>query len=186
MESPQCWWTSSGCFRRSGGGAPHGESRTWLRRCARPVSGHRFGGCCQGPTGEHHYRYRLCGTRTYGLLGSGHAGCGFLEGSGPSASRGKIGLLKTLKIGIASYGHMKVRTMAIARGEVTPAKVEPNTWFTSIDSIARLLYEHYRQLSELIARDRPRPIKQLADPAVCVRRVQTSTAVTFPRRPLVL
>ena len=112
--------------------------------------------------------------------GSGHAGCGFLEGSGPSASGGRIDLLKTLKIGIASYGHMKARTMAIARGELTPAKVEPNTWFALIDSIARLLYERYRQLLELIARDRTRPLKQLADPAVCVtaespaRRVQPS------------
>lgn len=72
------------------------------------------------------------------------------------------------KIGIGSYGNMKASTMAIARRELTPAKVEPNTWFTSIDSIARLLYEHYRQLLELIALDRPRPLKQLADPAVCV------------------
>lgn len=168
MESPQCWWTSSGCFRRSGGGAPHGVSRTWLGRCARPDSGHRFGGCCQGPTGEHHYRHRLCGTKTYEILGSGHAGRGFLEESGPSASRGRIDLLKTLKIGIASYGHMKARTTAITRGELTPAQVERNTWFTLIDSIARLVYEHYRQPLELVSRDRPRPLKRLADPAVCV------------------
>ena len=64
--------------------------------------------------------------------------------------------MKTLKIGIAGYDQMKARTMAIARGERTPAKGEPKIWFTSIDSFAKLLSENNRQLRELIARERPR------------------------------
>ena len=37
--------------------------------------------------------------------------------------------MKTLKIGIAGYNQMKARTMAIARGEHTPAEGEPKVWF---------------------------------------------------------
>ena len=54
-----------------------------------------------------------------------------------------------MKIGIADYDQMKARTMAIARGERTPAKGEPKVWFTSIESFARLLSEHNRHLLEL-------------------------------------
>ena len=57
---------------------------------------------------------------------------------------------------------MKARTMAIARGERTPAKGEPKVWFTSIESFAKLLSEHNRQLPELIARERPRSLAELA------------------------
>ena len=70
--------------------------------------------------------------------------------------------MKTLKIGIASYDQMKARTMAIARGERTPAKGEPKVWFTSIDSFAKLLSEHNRHLLELIARERPSSLTELA------------------------
>ena len=42
--------------------------------------------------------------------------------------------MKTLKIGIAGYDRMKARTVAIARGEHTPASGDPTVWFTSIES----------------------------------------------------
>ena len=70
--------------------------------------------------------------------------------------------MKTLKIGIADYDQMKARTMAVARGEHTPAKGEPKVWFNSIESFARLLSEHNRLLLELIARERPRSLTELA------------------------
>jgi len=38
--------------------------------------------------------------------------------------------MKTLKIGIASLEEMKKRTIAIARGEMKPAKDDPKAWFT--------------------------------------------------------
>ena len=40
--------------------------------------------------------------------------------------------MKTLKIGIAGYDRMKVRTVAIARGEHKPASGDPTVWFTSV------------------------------------------------------
>ena len=70
--------------------------------------------------------------------------------------------MKTLKIGIAGYDEMKVRTMAIARGQRTPAKGDAKVWFTSIESFAKLLSEHNRHLLELMARERPRSLTQLA------------------------
>ena len=71
--------------------------------------------------------------------------------------------MKTLKIGIAGYNQMKARTMAIARGERAPAQGEPTVWFTSIESFAKLLSEHNRRLLELIARERPGSLTELAE-----------------------
>ena len=70
--------------------------------------------------------------------------------------------MKTLKIGIAGYDRMKARTLAIARGDHTPARGEPKVWFTSLDSFAKLLSEHNRRLLELIARKHPRSLTELA------------------------
>ena len=47
--------------------------------------------------------------------------------------------MNTPQIGIASYDRMKARTMAIARGELEPARGEPKVWFTSIEGFARVL-----------------------------------------------
>ena len=71
--------------------------------------------------------------------------------------------MKTLKIGIVGYDQMKARTLAIARGEHTPAKGEPKVWFTSIESFAKLLSEHNRHLLGLISRERPRSLTELAE-----------------------
>ena len=73
--------------------------------------------------------------------------------------------MKTLTIGIAGYDRMKARTLAIARGEYTPARGEPRVWFTSIDSFAKLLSEHNRRLLKLIAREHPRSLTELAEMA---------------------
>ena len=71
--------------------------------------------------------------------------------------------MKTLKIGIAGYDQMKVRTLAIARGEHVRARGEPRVWFTSIESFAKLLSEHNRRLLELIAREKPGSLTELAE-----------------------
>ena len=73
--------------------------------------------------------------------------------------------MRTLTIGIADYDRMKARTLAIARGEHTPARGEPKVWFTSLDSFAKLLSEHNRHLLELIARESPRSLTELAEMA---------------------
>ena len=69
--------------------------------------------------------------------------------------------LKTLRIGIASYEDMKARTMAIARGELKPAADEPKLWFTSFESLARLLSDKSRALLDLIIAREPRSIAEL-------------------------
>lgn len=70
--------------------------------------------------------------------------------------------MKTLKIGIAGYDQMKARTMAIARGESKPARGEPTVWFTSVESFAKVLSQHNRELLALIARERPDSLTELA------------------------
>ena len=69
--------------------------------------------------------------------------------------------MKTLRIGIASYEEMKARTMAIARGELKPGKDEPKLWFTSIESLARVLSDKNRILLNLIIEQQPKSIAEL-------------------------
>jgi len=53
---------------------------------------------------------------------------------------------QTMKVGIASYDEFKARTMAIARGEMTPGEDEPKVWFPSAESVARVLSPKNRDL----------------------------------------
>jgi len=73
--------------------------------------------------------------------------------------------MRTLKIGIAGYDRMKTRTLAIARGDYSPATDEPKVWFTSIDSLAKVLSEHNRHLLGLISREGPGSLTELAEMA---------------------
>ena len=70
--------------------------------------------------------------------------------------------MKTLKIGIADYERMKAHTMAIARGEHKPAPGEPTVWFTSIESFAKVLSQRNRELLEMIGREKPGSVTELA------------------------
>ena len=70
--------------------------------------------------------------------------------------------MKTLRIGIANYGRMKARTMAIARGEHTPARGEPTVWFTSVESFAKVLSQRNRELLAMIAQEKPSSLTELA------------------------
>lgn len=70
--------------------------------------------------------------------------------------------MKTLRIGIADYGQMKERTLAIARGDYRPARGEPTVWFTSIESFAKVLSERNRELLTLIAEEKPDSLTELA------------------------
>ena len=71
--------------------------------------------------------------------------------------------MKTLKIGIAGYDRMKARTMAIARGERKPGRGEPKVWFTSVESFAKVLSQHNRELLTMIAREKPTSLTELAE-----------------------
>ncbi len=56
---------------------------------------------------------------------------------------------------------MNERTIAIARGELKPGDDEPKLWFTSIESLARLLSDKNRTLLNLIIKQQPKSIAEL-------------------------
>ena len=67
----------------------------------------------------------------------------------------------TLKVGIASYEDMKARTIAIARGTIEPGKDDPKVWFTSLESLAKVLSARNQALLELIAQQKPQSLTEL-------------------------
>jgi predicted transcriptional regulator len=69
--------------------------------------------------------------------------------------------MKTLRIGIASLADMKARTMAVARGELKLRADEPKLWFTSIESLARVLSDKNRLLLNLIIEQQPKSLAEL-------------------------
>jgi predicted transcriptional regulator len=69
--------------------------------------------------------------------------------------------MKTLRIGIASPAEMKSRTLAVARGELTPGPDEPKLWFASIESLARVLSDKNRLLLDLIIEQQPNSLAEL-------------------------
>lgn len=71
--------------------------------------------------------------------------------------------MKTLKIGIASAAEYKARTIAIARGELKPSPKSPKVWFTSIESMAKVLSDRNRELLAVIADEKPDSIQALSD-----------------------
>jgi len=71
--------------------------------------------------------------------------------------------MKTLRIGIATYEQFKARTIAIAKGEYKPRRDEPKLWFTSLESVAKLLSPKNRALLKLIAQTHPGSLQELAD-----------------------
>ncbi len=71
--------------------------------------------------------------------------------------------MKTLRVGIATYEEMKARTLAIARGEYKSAVGEPNAWFPSTESFARVLSDRNRALLRIIAESSPASLTELAE-----------------------
>ena len=70
--------------------------------------------------------------------------------------------MTTLKVGIASYEEMKTRTMRIARGEQRASPDEPKVWFTSMESLAKVLSAGNRELLGTIAAKAPGSLDELA------------------------
>ena len=71
--------------------------------------------------------------------------------------------MTVLKVGIADYEAMKDRTMQIARGEIRPKPDAPKIWFTSIESLAKVLSVKNRELLRVIAESSPSSIEDLAE-----------------------
>ena len=69
--------------------------------------------------------------------------------------------MKTLNIGIASLAEMRARTLAVARGELQLGADEPKLWFTSMESLARVLSDKNRLLLDLIIEQQPKSLTEL-------------------------
>jgi predicted transcriptional regulator len=70
--------------------------------------------------------------------------------------------MKTLRVGIATYESMKARTLAIARGDLRPGARDPKVWFSSMDSMARVLSSRNRELLAVIRAKSPQSLTELA------------------------
>ena len=70
--------------------------------------------------------------------------------------------MTTLKVGVASFREMKARTLAVARGTRRIAADEPKVWFTSTESFAKILSTGNRELLEVIAKEAPNSLDELA------------------------
>ncbi len=71
--------------------------------------------------------------------------------------------MSALKVGIASYEEMKVRTLAIAKGTLKPKRSDPKVWFTSMESFAKVLSDKNRILLDLIIEKKPDSLTELAE-----------------------
>jgi predicted transcriptional regulator len=71
--------------------------------------------------------------------------------------------MTVMKVGIASFEDFRARTMAIARGELTPAADDPKVWFRSTESFARVLSAKNRDLLATINRIHPSSLQELAE-----------------------
>jgi predicted transcriptional regulator len=93
--------------------------------------------------------------------------------------------MTTLMIGIASPADYKARTMAIARGELKPAANAPKVWFTSIESVAKVLSDKNRELLAVIAAERPESLQALAERTGRAKSNLSRTLKTMERYGLV-
>lgn len=65
-------------------------------------------------------------------------------------------------IGIMSEAEFRERTMAIVRREYIPEENEPKVWFSSLNAVAQILSPENLQLLDLMDRENPESISQLA------------------------
>jgi predicted transcriptional regulator len=71
--------------------------------------------------------------------------------------------MTTLKVGIADYDEMKARTMRIARGEEKPTPNDPEVWFTSTESFAKVLSARNRELLRIVDQQSPGSLEELSE-----------------------
>jgi predicted transcriptional regulator len=70
--------------------------------------------------------------------------------------------MKVLKVGIASYAAMKARTIAIARGQLKLKPDDPKIWFSSTESMGRVLSEKNVHLLATIRESGAKSLTELA------------------------
>ena len=93
--------------------------------------------------------------------------------------------MTTLKIGIASAADYKARTLAIARGDLKPSTQGPKVWFTSIESVAKVLSDRNRELLAVIADEKPDSMQALAERTGRAKSNLSRTLKTMERYGLV-
>lgn len=97
----------------------------------------------------------------------------------------KTQVKKPLRVGIASYDEMKARTMAIARGKLKPAKDDPTVWFTSLESLAKVLSKSNQALLEMIVELQPASMAELVEKSGRAKSNLSRTLRTMERYGLV-
>jgi predicted transcriptional regulator len=60
-----------------------------------------------------------------------------------------------------AISEMRARTLAVARGKLKLGRDEPKLWFTSIESLARVLSDKNRLLLDLIIAQQPNSLAEL-------------------------
>lgn len=93
--------------------------------------------------------------------------------------------MTTLNIGIASAADYKARTLAIARGELKPGPQTPKVWFTSIESVAKVLSDRNRELLSVIAEEKPESLQALVERTGRAKSNLSRTLKTMERYGLV-
>jgi len=62
-----------------------------------------------------------------------------------------------------SFENMQVYTIGIAKGQIKAKRGAPKVWFTSVESVARVLSERNRELLCLIVAEKPESLQELED-----------------------
>ena len=63
--------------------------------------------------------------------------------------------MKIIKIGIAPQEKIRERALAIARGEIQPNPSDPKFWFTSVDSLSRVVRDENHALLDVVCSTLP-------------------------------
>lgn len=93
--------------------------------------------------------------------------------------------IRVLKIGIASRDEIKRRSIAIAKGDRRRAPDEPTVWFSSLDSLAKVLSQRNMLLLEIIRKMQPRSISELAEQSGRAKSNLTRTIHSMERLGLI-
>lgn len=70
-------------------------------------------------------------------------------------------MAEKIKVGIATHDELRERALQIARGERRRQPDEPKVWFTSLESMAKVLSESNRKLLRIIDEQHPTSLAEL-------------------------
>jgi predicted transcriptional regulator len=70
-------------------------------------------------------------------------------------------MAEKIKVGVATHEELRERALQIARGERRRQADEPKIWFTSLESLAKVLSEPNRKLLRIIDESHPASLAEL-------------------------